>query len=104
MAEQGDLDDLPTASAVPAHRRRISAVWIIPILAAVVGAGIAIQRLVNEGPIVRIVFNSAEGLEAGKTFVKYKEVNIGQVVAVRLSKDFGKVEVQAKIDKSAAPL
>src|SRR4030095_3584584 len=49
-------------------------------------------------------FKVAEGLEAGKTFVKYKDVNIGQVTAVKLSSDYTKVEVTAKIDKSAAGL
>ena len=83
---------------------RISVVWIIPILAAVVAIGIAIQRILSEGPTITIVFKAAEGVEAGKTFIKYKDVNIGQVTAVQLSPDHSKVEVTAKIDKSAAGL
>ena len=78
--------------------------WIIPILAAVVAIGVAVQRILSEGPSITIVFRSAEGIEAGKTFLKYKDVNIGQVTAVRLSEDFAKVEVTAKITKSAAGL
>ncbi|MGZ9143855.1 MAG: PqiB family protein, partial [Candidatus Binatia bacterium] len=58
----------------------------------------------SEGPTINIVFKAAEGLEAGKTFIKYKDVNIGQVTAVKLSADYSKVEVTAKIDKSAAGL
>ncbi len=79
-------------------------VWIIPILAALVAVGIAIQRILSEGPTITIIFQSAEGIEAGKTFIKYKDVNIGQVTAVQLSEDYGKVEVTAKIAKSAAGL
>ena len=83
------------------RRQRISVVWIIPILAAVVAIGIAIQRILSEGPTITIVFKAAEGVEAGKTFIKYKDVNIGQVTAVELSSDHSKVEVTAKIDKNA---
>jgi paraquat-inducible protein B len=102
MAESPD--NLPRATVVPRRRQRISVIWAIPILAAVVAIGIAIQRILSEGPTVTIIFKSAGGVEAGKTFVKYKDVNIGQVTAVRLASDFTMVEVTAKIDKSAAGL
>jgi paraquat-inducible protein B len=104
MAEDADLGELPRATVVPTKHTRISTVWIIPILAAVVAIGVAVQRILSEGPSITIVFRSAEGIEAGKTFLKYKDVNIGQVTAVRLSEDFRKVEVTAKITKSAAGL
>ena len=104
MAESTDRDNLPRATVVPRRRQRISVVWIVPILAAVVAIGIAIQRILSEGPTITIVFKAAQGVEAGKTFVKYKDVNIGQVTAVRLTPDHSKVEVTAKIDKSAADL
>jgi paraquat-inducible protein B len=104
MTERGDLDELPQATIVPRKRMRISAVWIIPILAAAVAVGIAVQRIISEGPTITIVFRSGEGIEAGKTFVKYKDVNIGQVTAVQLAEDFGKVEVTARIAKSASRL
>jgi len=102
MAES--TDNLPRATVVPRRRQRISVIWIIPILAAVVAIGIAIQRILSEGPTITIVFKVAAGVEAGKTFIKYKDVNIGQVTAVQLSKDYSKVEVTAKIDKSAEGL
>ncbi len=104
MAEPANLDDLPQATVVPKKRARLSVVWIIPILVAVVAIGVAIQRTLNEGPTISIVFKAAEGIEAGKTFVKYKDVNIGQVTAVQLTDDYGKVEVKAKIAKSAQGL
>jgi paraquat-inducible protein B len=102
MAESPE--NLPRATVVPRRRQRISVVWIVPILAAVVAIGIAIQRILSEGPTITIVFKAAQGIEAGKTFVKYKDVNIGQVSAVQLSSDHSKVEVTAKMDKSAADL
>jgi len=104
MPEPTDLNDLPQATIERPSRARISVVWIIPILAAVVAIGIAVQRIVTEGPTITIVFKGAEGIEAGKTFIKYKDVNIGHVTAVQLTDRFGKVEVTAKIDKSASGL
>lgn len=104
MPEPTDLDGLPQATVVRPRRTRPSVVWVIPILAAVVALGIAIQRIVTEGPTITVVFKTAEGIEAGKTFVKYKDVNIGQVTAVHLTDGYGKVEVTAKINKSAAGL
>jgi paraquat-inducible protein B len=104
MAETIDRDDIPQATIVPPRRRRISVVWVIPIFAAVVGIGIAVQRIISEGPTITILFKSAGGVEAGKTFIKYKDVNIGQVKEVHLASDYSKVEVTAKIEKSAAGL
>jgi len=104
MADEPERPDVPQATVVPRSRARISVVWIIPILAAVVAIGVAVQRILSEGPTITIIFKVAEGLEAGKTFVKYKDVNIGQVTAVQLSPDFKQVEVKAKIAKSAEGL
>ena len=104
MADPGGLGDLPQASVVRSKRLRISIVWIIPLLAAVVAIGIAIQRVRNEGPTITITFKGAAGIEAGKTFIKYKDVTIGQVTKVELTDDYSKVEVTAQIAKHAEGL
>jgi paraquat-inducible protein B len=104
MANESDLNNLPLASVVRTKRVRLSIVWIIPILAAVVALGIAIQRVRNEGPTITIVFKAAAGIEAGKTFIKYKDVTIGQVSAVELTQDYSRVRVTAKIANHAAGL
>lgn len=104
MADPIDPGMLPQATVVPKKRMRVSIVWIIPILAAVVAVGIAIQRIRSEGPLITIVFKAAAGIEAGKSFIKYKDVQIGQVTAVELSDDYRKVLVKARIAKHAAGL
>jgi paraquat-inducible protein B len=104
MAEPGDLDGLPQATVVPPKGGRISVIWIIPVLAALVAVGIAVQRIRSEGPTIEIIFSAAEGVEAGKTLVKYKDVNIGRVTKVELTDDFAKVRVTAKIAKHASGL
>jgi len=104
MAENTDRENLPQATVRPKRRVRISAVWVIPLFVAVVAIGIAVQRILSEGPTITIVFKAAEGLEAGKTAVKYRDVAIGQVTSVQLSSNFSEVKVTAQIDKSAAEL
>jgi paraquat-inducible protein B len=101
MAESGNF---PQATVVPRTQRRISIVWIVPLFAALVAIGIAVQRIMSEGPTITVIFKSAQGVEAGKTFVKYKDVNIGQVTKVQLAPDYKNVELTAKIDKSAEGL
>jgi paraquat-inducible protein B len=104
MANENELNNLPQATVARKKHLRISVVWIIPILAAVVALGIAIQQIRNEGPTISIVVKSASGIEAGKTMIKYKDVNIGHVTTVQLSDDYSRVLVQAEIDKHAAGL
>lgn len=104
MPEATERDELPQATVQPGRRTRVSMVWTIPVLAALVALGLAIQAILQEGPTITIVFPAAAGLEAGKTFVKYKDVNIGQVTAVQLTPDYSRVEVSAKIAKSAEGL
>jgi paraquat-inducible protein B len=104
MADPVDSAQLPQATVVRPKRVRISVIWIIPLLAAIVAVGIAVQRIRSEGPTITIVFSAAEGIEAGKTLVRYKDVPIGRVTAVHLTSDYSKVEVTAKITKRAAGL
>ena len=104
MADEPEGDELPTAAVTRRKRLRISIIWIIPALAALVAIGIAVQRLRAEGPTITIVLKDATGIEAGKTFIRYKDVRIGLVSAVELSEDYSKVVVKAKIAKHAAGL
>ena len=91
MAEGGEgrppMGPVPEARAVPKKRTPISLVWVIPIVAALVGVWVAVTRVLSEGPKITIVFQSAEGLEAGKTKVHFNGVDIGTVSAIRLSED-----------------
>ena len=95
---------LPQATLVTKKHRRISIIWLIPMIAAVVALGIAVQSYLNQGPTITILLKAAQGIEAGKTFIRYKDVNIGQVTAVQLSDDYSRVKVTAKIAKNAAGL
>ncbi|TDJ04597.1 MAG: MCE family protein, partial [Deltaproteobacteria bacterium] len=81
--------------------RRISPIWLIPIVALIVAGSLAYQAIQNRGPRIVILFESAEGLEAGKSKVKYLEVEIGTVDLVQVH-DPKTVAVHCTIDKHAS--
>ena len=68
-----------------------SIVWLIPLVTALVGAWLVITTLTEQGPIVELQFKTAEGIEIGKTKIKYKSVDIGLVEDVRFAEDFESV-------------
>jgi len=78
-----------------------SLIWLIPIVAAVVGLTLVVKILVERGPSITITFRTAEGLEAGKTKVKYKDVDIGLVQTITLSKDRSHVLANVQLSKEA---
>ena len=83
--EQLPEEDIP--EAVVATRSGISIVWLIPVIAALIGGWLAWKAYSEQGPTITISFKSAEGLEAGKTKIRYKDVEIGQVENIELSDD-----------------
>jgi paraquat-inducible protein B len=91
------------ADAVVTTRTRPSIVWLIPIIAVLVGAFVAYRAFSERGPAIEIHFKTADGLEAGKTKVKYKNVEIGLVETVTLAPDLDGVVVGARMVKNAGP-
>jgi paraquat-inducible protein B len=96
-----DMADLPQAEIQ--SKRQISIVWLVPIVAILIGGWLAYKGLSEKGPMVTISFESAEGLEAGKTLVKYKDVKIGEVESIRFNTDLSRVIVRAELFKEAEP-
>ena len=94
----------PNASAISAPRRRISLVWILPVLAALIGLSMVVHAWLSAGPEITIDFQTAEGLEVEKTPVKYKDVTVGVVSAIALSDDGSHVTATVSLDKRAANL
>ena len=88
---------VPESKNVPKKRTRLSLVWFIPILAAVVGAWVAVTRVLSQGPEITIVMKSAEGLEAGKTKIHYNGVDIGTISKIELSPDHQHVILTAQM-------
>ena len=99
-----ELPDIPEAVAVPKSPWSIQLVWLIPLVAALIGGWLAVKTILERGPTITISFKTAEGLEAGKTKIKYKEVEIGLVKSVTLSEDRTRVIATAEIVKEAENL
>jgi paraquat-inducible protein B len=96
-------EDLPTP-AVRNRRWIPRLVWVVPIAAAVIGISLLVRNWENEGPQITITFLSGEGVQVGKTLVKYRDVAVGHVSAVGLSADHRTVVVSADLSKDAASL
>ncbi|WP_286757950.1 MlaD family protein [Ralstonia sp. RL] len=100
MADTPD-QPIPEAVAVPKRHWTVPLVWIIPIVAALLGIWLALHYLLAQGPTITIAFKNAEGLEAGKTKVRYKDVDIGTVTDVAIADDRSQVIVTAQMAKQA---
>jgi paraquat-inducible protein B len=89
------------AEATVESRGRPSIVWLIPLVAALVGGFVAWRAFSARGPEITITFATAEGLEAGKTKIKYKEVEVGLVEEVLLEPDLSGVVCRARMVRGA---
>jgi paraquat-inducible protein B len=83
------------------RKRRISIVWLVPVVALAIGAWLVYKAVSEKGPTVTITFKSAEGLEAGKTKIKHKDVELGQIVSIELDDGLSQVIVKAEMVKRA---
>ena len=72
---------------VESTRRRLSAIWLVPMVALILGVWLAVDAYLSQGPMVTIRFADAEGIQAEKTLVKIRNVTIGLVSSVRLAGD-----------------
>ncbi|MEK6348857.1 MAG: MlaD family protein [Burkholderia sp.] len=93
--------DLPDAVVARRTGWLPSLVWLVPLVAALIGIGLVVKSVFDRGPEITISFRNAEGLEPGKTQVKYKDVEIGTVKTIKLSKDLSHVLVNVQLKKEA---
>ena len=99
-----ELSEIPDAVSESRRRFSVQLVWIIPIVAAVIGLSLAVKTFIDRGHTVTITFKTGEGMEAGKTKLKYKDVQIGEVKSLAISKDRSHVVVTAEVSKDARGL
>jgi paraquat-inducible protein B len=88
----------------PTRRSRFSPVWIIPIISALLGLWLVWRHHSTEGPQIRVHFESAEGLIAGKTPVLCRSVPVGTVAKIELADDLKGVVVTVDTTREAARL
>jgi paraquat-inducible protein B len=86
------------------RRRRLSLIWAIPIVSALIGGWLAWRTFLERGPLITISFESASGLTAGQSHVRHKDVDMGLVEKIALSKDLQRVVVTVRMNREARPL
>ena len=91
----------PGQAQVRTRRFSVSLVWIVPILALLVGASLVVRNWMEQGPVISISFRSGEGLVAHKTQVRYRSVVIGEVTSVELAADHKSVVAKVELSKEA---
>jgi paraquat-inducible protein B len=92
---------LPAALARPVVARHahysLWLVWLVPFVAVVIGLALGARAILARGPEITIYFHNADGIEAGKTHIRYKDVDVGLVRRVKLTADHAQVEVTAEM-------
>jgi paraquat-inducible protein B len=102
MSEELPAPGIEAAEAEVVQRRGPSIVWLIPIVAVIIGATIWWQTSANRGPEVTILFTEGGGIEPGKTKVRYRGLEVGEVLEVGI-RDIDTVEVRAELGPGAWP-
>ncbi|MGQ8363992.1 intermembrane transport protein PqiB [Glaciecola sp. 1036] len=83
------------------NKKGISWVWLLPIIAALVGGGLLYQSWLNRGIDIIVQFDDAQGIEARRTLVKYRNVDIGRVERIRFADDGKSILTDIKINRDA---
>ena len=96
MAEQSNAKVRPI--------RQWSPIWVVPLAAVLIGLWMLYNHHQQQGALLTLIANDAEGIIAGKTTIKNRSVDVGQVVSVELSDDLQQVIVKARMKPSVTPL
>ncbi|MFV0439057.1 MAG: intermembrane transport protein PqiB [Desulfopila sp.] len=96
MSEEPMNDRAPAAEVRTG--KGFSIIWVIPIIALLIGGWLAYKAMQEKGPEITITFADADGLEAGKTAIKFKNMEIGKVGAITLLPDLSGVQVTAEMN------
>jgi paraquat-inducible protein B len=93
---------VPTAAK--RRQRRIPLIWLVPLVTALIGGWLAWDTFSKRGPTITIEFDSASGLTAGQSQLKFKDVSLGTVKSIDIAPDLSKVIVTVETTRDATPL
>ena len=85
-------------------RRRLPVIWLVPVVAVVLGIYMVIYTVMTEGPEITITFSTAQGIEAGRTKLSSRSVEVGLVEEVTLNEDLDSVSVVARLERENTKL
>ena len=96
--------DQPRMAPVVKRGRRLSPIWIIPVVAALLGVWLAVKYYSARGPLITVRFETAEGIVEGKTPVLCRSVNVGTVESVNLTENLKGVDITMQMTAEATRL
>lgn len=83
--------------------RRLSLVWLVPVIALGVSLWAAWQNYQDRGTLITIVFENGAGITAGETQIRYRDVTVGEVESVEFDAGLSVILVHARVDQTVAP-
>lgn len=95
-------DQRPGSPEVRKGWGRFSIIWLVPLVALIIGGWLIWRDIVSKGPEITVTFEAAEGISAGKTAVRYRDVDVGQVTAINLSDNLDYVELTIRMSADFA--
>ncbi len=96
------MSEVLTAKVTPI--RQWSPIWIVPLAAILIGLWMLFNHFSQQGAMLLLIAEDAEGIIAGKTQIKNRSVDVGQVVSVELSDDLKQVLITARMKPAVTPL
>ncbi|MDO5703898.1 MAG: MlaD family protein [Paracoccus sp. (in: a-proteobacteria)] len=98
---------LKPASPVRRTARRaaeagVNVIWLVPIIALIVTLVIGWNSYMGRGSLIHVAFSDATGINPGETPLKFREINVGKVEAVRFTADLSSVIVDIRVDRDLA--
>lgn len=101
MTENSKQNTEPSLEAKVAKTKRISIIWLVPFVAVFIGLWMVYYEWSTKGPLITIDFDNAQGMQVGKTKLKAKNVDIGEIKSIKLNEHSKGVTVTLRVSKSA---
>ncbi|MFG0832464.1 intermembrane transport protein PqiB [Aeromonas bivalvium] len=79
-----------------------AAIWLVPMVALLIGVWMLFQHWYSQGPSIQLTVATAEGIVAGKTVIRSREVDVGRIETVELSDDYSHAVITARLSNNAA--
>lgn len=101
MSDPSTASGPPQPAVRPSRRWRLSPIWVVPAIAAAIGLALVAKTFLDRGPVIEVSFTSARGIEPGKTDLRFRDVKIGQVRSLRISRDHSHILATIDLNKEA---
>ena len=99
-----DHPEARVTTARVGRSRWLSPIWAIPIVTVLIAGFLVWHTYSQRGPTITITFRGAEGLTAGQSQLRYRDVVMGTLQDITLSQDLQHVTMTVRTTRAAEPL